>query len=326
MNWWRRKRAKEPEIPPEGRLVADGVWEKILPALWDLRAHYYERGSSDGEAIVFVHGYQSDARIWWPVLTRLPDQVRAIALDLPGHGKSGKPFTTYTIPFYGRFLAHFLARLQGGSPATLVGVSLGGAIVAYTALLVPERVNRLVIVDGLGMGRTPPWRQVRLFSHFLPLVIHQAMGKPSRYETYRFWQEVLFADPSRVTDPMISEALEAQRQSRLASLLTGLALSLPSAHLYPQLHRLRPPTLLIWGVNDRLFPPHHGEEAAGRIPAAHLTVIPRAGHLPMLEQTEAFLAVLNEFLHQSAPAPIRTGLAPDPGIGPGRGAGEGRPA
>lgn len=276
-------------------MTGTSLRERVLHGLWEVRVHLWEYGPEDGEPVVFIHGYQSDGRIWSRNLARLGPRFHAIAIDLPGHGKSGKPLTTYTIPFYSRFLGDFLGRLDLG-PVTLVGLSLGGAIVTATAIDWPIRVNRLVVVDGLGMGAPHPGRLAYLVKHFLPLTWAQVTGRISPYEVHRFFAEVLFAHPDRFDDELARLAVDGHRQSRLASLLTGLMLALPSSHLYPRLHRLKQPALLIWGDSDRLFPVEHAHQAAARIPDCRVAVIPDAGHLPNLEQPEAFHGELGRFL------------------------------
>lgn len=283
-----------------GALAETSLRERVLPGLWEVRTHLLEYGPENGEPVVFVHGYQSDARIWSRNLAGLGPDFHTIAVDLPGHGKSGKPLTTYTIPFYSRFLGDLLGRLNLG-PVTLVGLSLGGAIAAATAIAWPSRVKRLVVVDGLGMGAAHPRQLVHLVKRFFPLVWAQVTGRIGRQDIYRFLSEVLFADSHRIDEELVSLAVEGSRQSRLASLLTGLMLVLPSSHLYPRLHLVQQPTLLIWGDSDHLFPVDHARQAAARIPHCQLVVIPKAGHLPHLEQPAIFHEELVRFL-RSTPA------------------------
>jgi pimeloyl-ACP methyl ester carboxylesterase len=71
---------------------------------------------------------------------------------------------------------------------------------------------------------------------------------------------------------------------------------LHNPRLKQRLHRIKVPTLLIWGENDGIVTPKYGEAYRKLIPDARLAVIPQAGHLPHIEQPQAFLAELRKFL------------------------------
>ncbi|MGH7034615.1 MAG: alpha/beta fold hydrolase, partial [Stellaceae bacterium] len=65
------------------------------------------------------------------------------------------------------------------------------------------------------------------------------------------------------------------------------------------LHRIRIPTLILWGENDRIFPPAYGESWAKAIAGARLVVLPRCGHLPIQERPEEFAAAVAGFCIKS---------------------------
>jgi pimeloyl-ACP methyl ester carboxylesterase len=63
-----------------------------------------------------------------------------------------------------------------------------------------------------------------------------------------------------------------------------------------RLHRIKVPTLLIWGEQDHIVTPQYGEAYGKLIPRSRIAVIPQAGHLPHIEQPQAFLSELRNFL------------------------------
>jgi len=67
-------------------------------------------------------------------------------------------------------------------------------------------------------------------------------------------------------------------------------------HLHKWLHRINVPTLLIWGDTDRLFPKEHALAYEKAIPGAKLVIIPKCGHVPQIEQPNAFVAALESFI------------------------------
>jgi pimeloyl-ACP methyl ester carboxylesterase len=71
---------------------------------------------------------------------------------------------------------------------------------------------------------------------------------------------------------------------------------LPDKGLSKRLYRLRAPTLIVWGAQDRLVHPDYGTDFVAAIPGARLETIPGAGHLPQVERADATVAVVRDFL------------------------------
>jgi pimeloyl-ACP methyl ester carboxylesterase len=69
--------------------------------------------------------------------------------------------------------------------------------------------------------------------------------------------------------------------------------------LLRRLHRIRLPTLLVWGANDGIVTPAYGEAYRAAIPGARLAIVPQAGHFPHIEQPERFARVLRDFLEET---------------------------
>lgn len=257
------------------------------------RTAYVELGPPGGRPVLFVHGFASDHGAWAENLPAVARTHRAIALDLAGHGASGKPLAPYTVTYYARHVAAFMDALDLKQVA-LVGVSLGGAIAGTVALNHPERLERLVLVDAAGVGRKPQsWASRRLF---MPSLFWQVLGRPRRDVVRRFLEEAIFASREGVAETWVDQTLEAHRNSRLAALFTGVTLMFPDARIYPRLDRIQLPTLVVWGSRDRVFPLQDARDAVERIPHARLEVLEGVGHVPMQESPEEFNRRLLAFL------------------------------
>lgn len=76
---------------------------------------------------------------------------------------------------------------------------------------------------------------------------------------------------------------------------------IPDKGLKKRIHRVKAPTLLIWGTEDRVVPPVYAEEFAQRIPDARVQTVDHAGHAPHLEQPEAVARMVHDFLISEAP-------------------------
>src|SRR5437899_3776020 len=121
-----------------------------------INIHYVCGGS--GPPLVLVHGLGSSAAVeFYYNLEPLAAHHRVLAIDLPGFGKSDKPVLKYTIDLFVKAVRDLMAS-EGLERAAVMGVSMGGRVALGLALDSPEMVERLVLVDALGVG--PPRRVV----------------------------------------------------------------------------------------------------------------------------------------------------------------------
>ena len=128
------------------------------------RIAYLECGAPDAPPVILVHGLMSDSGTWQEVLEPFSALgVRAIAIDLLGHGRSDAPRGLYLLDDFALLLDGFMAEL-GLADATLCGHSLGGAIAVHFGYHYPGRVRRLVLVSAGGLGRevSPALRMLAL--------------------------------------------------------------------------------------------------------------------------------------------------------------------
>jgi pimeloyl-ACP methyl ester carboxylesterase len=108
---------------------------------------YLEAGAANGRLVVFVHGTPGNARGWSDYLMQVPAGFHYIAIDRPGFGKSGPDEAVASLPEQAKAVAAVI-RAQNEGAAILVGHSLGGPVIAQTAVDAPELVSALVILAG----------------------------------------------------------------------------------------------------------------------------------------------------------------------------------
>jgi pimeloyl-ACP methyl ester carboxylesterase len=108
--------------------------------------HYLDRGAG-ARAVVLVHGWASDSRVWREELERSPAGRRVIAVDLPGHGGSDEPRGPHSMDLYADAIAAVLDH-AGVEQGVLVGHSNGTPTVRQFYRRHPERTLALVAVDG----------------------------------------------------------------------------------------------------------------------------------------------------------------------------------
>ena len=236
----------------------------------NVETHFDDEGR--GSPLLLVHGILVSAREWEDVEPLLARDLRVIAPDLPGFGRSAKP-----IDFpYGRvgYCEHLVSLLDelGIEKATVVGHSMGAGIAAELAARSPERVDKLVLIDAhcypldLNLKARLPLMPVvgrfvftklygrALFRDYFKNDVWNGEGPPSWDRVDRFYDDF---DPP--------DARDAAHRVLLATVdIAPLAALLPS---------IQAPTLVIWGANDNLIPLRLGERLARDIPGARLEVI-----------------------------------------------------
>ncbi len=184
--------------------------------------------------------------------------------------------------------------------ACLVGQSLGGGIVLMHQLRFPGSVQKLVLVDSAGLGREMPL-VMRLAT--VP-ILGESMVMPSRSGVAFVLRQLVY-DPAVITDELIDIHFELNFSlGAVKSILNVLRACATIRGARPDvldpvinnLDKIRIPTLIIWGREDRLFPVSHACFAREKIPDSHLYIFERCGHMPNFERPEEFNSVVLNFL------------------------------
>lgn len=276
-----------------------------------LRVHHVY-GGSGAPPVLFVHGLGSAGYLEWRfTLPAIARTHQVLAPDLPGFGRSDQPPDGYGIPLFANVVEEYI-RARGVRPV-LVGTSMGGRVALEVALRSPEAVEKLVLVNALGVVRP----NVQLF---YPLVLVPRVGEavlglmrealhrlpPAAIQAYarRFVSDP--EDVARVLDEAFLAGMREMHATEgyaraYASTVRALAdrQAHRSAALLERLAATRLPVLLIWGEGDRLLPVARAREAVRALPDARLEVIEGAGHTPQAERPDRFNRVLEDFLAAS---------------------------
>ncbi len=240
---------------------------------------YYDRYGS-GQAAVFLHGYPFDHTIWDAMLSYLSPKVQAILLDLRGFGKTEAPDGTYTMLQHAEDVFGLLDSM-GIEKAVLVGHSLGGYIAFAFAQQYPDRLSGLGLVATQAVADSPEQRQGRYTTADKVLaqgaIVAADMMPP-----------IVTAD-SELRGRLRELILQARPQG-IAGTLWGMA---ERADFSPFLHEIRVPVEIVAGENDRGIPLERSREMERLLPNAHLTVVPGAGHMVMIEAPRATAEAIN---------------------------------
>jgi len=263
-----------------------------------MQVHVRDTGPrEDPTPIVLLHGMASSLHSYEGWQTSLQDQRRVISVDLPGFGLTGpSPQGDYRIDAYTRFVLRLLDSL-GVKRVVLVGNALGGEIAWQTAVLAPERVRKLVLIDSDGY---PP----AVLS--MPAAFQMASMRGMRWVSERILPRAMvavsvrsvFGNDEKVTSDKIDRYFELNlrvgNRRALFQRMDQAQFGASSALI----RRVQQPTLVMWGERDEMISPDHGSLFCQDIPRCRLVTFPGLGHLPQEEDAERTLRALREFLAQ----------------------------
>ena len=236
------------------------------------RVELLERGA--GKPVVFLHpgiGLRSAE----PALDALGRGARLLAPTHPGFGASELPKGMSTVDDLSYFYLDFLEQLDLRD-TLIVGVGLGAWIAAEIAVKSTERLSHLVMANAIGIKVGD--RETRDIVDIWALTADE-------------FNDLAYADPSRGRhDPKALTDAEALAMARNRE-ATGRFCWSPYMHnpkLKARLHRIRIPTLFLWGTADRILSEKYGRAYCAAIPGARFEAIERAGHFPHVEQPDEF--------------------------------------
>ena len=293
--------AYSPSLPAEMLIARYANDHSKFIDVGGVRAHVREQGNPDGIPVVLIHGSMGSLQVWEGWARELGQQARLISVDLPGHGLTGAwPRDEYTVEAYADFVEVLVDTLNLDR-FVLAGHSLGGAVAWSFAATRPNRVSQLVLVDAAGYprdgGEAPlPTRLARL-----PVVGDIGIYfKPERL--VRRSLEEMYADPVMVTPERIKRTAELQRFPGNREATLQRARSQEPLDPTP-LKRLRVPTLILWGAQDRWVPIADAFRLQHDIKGAKLEIFEKLGHNPMEEDPKATAAAVAAFLKPIPPPP-----------------------
>jgi pimeloyl-ACP methyl ester carboxylesterase len=296
----RETKTRQETAPSTGRFVQAG----------DVELFIQEMGPANGQVILFIHGTAAWSGLWRETMTPLAEAgYRCIAIDIPPFGYSERPST----PSYGnadqakRIVA--LMDALGIEHVILLGHSFGGGATMETALMIPDRIDALILADvgGLNLNLQPVAKSqkpsaVELFlgTPFLRNPILATTGTNPLFTKTLISAMIL--DPADATEEnikILQEPLVLQDATNalgdwLKDVLGPQEFSLTSDPANYQ--ALTMPTLIVWGDSDTVIPLKEGEYLQSILPDAELVIMKGVNHIPHVEDQEKFIEIVLGFL------------------------------
>jgi pimeloyl-ACP methyl ester carboxylesterase len=263
-----------------------------------VQLHYDSAG--DGPLVVLLHGFPEYRASWRRQLPALAAAgFRAVAPDLRGYGLSPKPrgVDSYRIPLLVDDVAE-LIRALGGGPCVLVGHDWGAFVAWFVAMIHPELVRRLVILNvphpaAFARELHRSTRQKLLASYqlffrlpLLPELLLRLFGRPLMRRAGRFEPEEI-DDYARTWRGSLTPMFHYYR-----------ALPRASAQLRRAIRPIDVPVLMIWGAGEPVFLRSTTENVEEWVPRLRFERIPRAGHFVQTDAAERVNELLLSFARE----------------------------
>jgi pimeloyl-ACP methyl ester carboxylesterase len=246
----------------------------------DCKVSYQRSGA--GPTLLFLHGARG-ANQWTPFFGKLAETFDVVVPEHPGYGLSDTPDWLDTIDDVAYFYLDLIEALKL-SDIHLVGTSLGGWIAAEIAIRQAQRLKTITLVAPAGIHV----KGVQKGDIFLWSKEESAKN--------------LFHDQA-LAKAMLEKSLSEDEQDLLLknNLMTARLAWQPrlyNPHLYKWLHRIKLPTLLVWGEDDKVIPPAYGPAYQRLIPGSKLVKIPNCGHLPQVEKWGELASIVTNFIKE----------------------------
>ncbi len=263
-------------------------WPEAMERVGDIAVEV--RGA--GETLLFLHGIGGNARNWEAQLSHFAPRYKAAAWDARGYGESGG-----AVEHFGQFAEDAAAVIAAlGSPAHVVGLSMGGRIALDLTARFPGHVRSLTLANtSAGSAETAAPEKVAAFLALrLKPLVEEGLTPADIAESI----------VTGIAGPNISpDAREALLDSHRRLHKDGYIAAMRAVTgftAFPDFATIAVPTLVLTASEDRVAPPAHARMMAERIPGAKFFEIAGSGHISNIEAPKAFNAALGAFLESLA--------------------------
>jgi pimeloyl-ACP methyl ester carboxylesterase len=265
----------------------------------------WEEHSPGDHTLIFLNGYSASRLSWSPVLPHFAPLGRCVTLDLPGRFPAQAPdeYACLTQQQLLDLETHAVRHICPTGSITLIGHSTGGLTALGVASRLPNRVKRVISIDGVVWG---PLTGLLGFAHFLlrnrlyPVfwalwrytqIAPWAMVHGVSFYVHRqidHWRNPIAWQPCRESHPWY-------RHQRLMS-LAALLRMLEGCDIRPLIKDLPTPVLALTGEHDPIVPRQQAQWLAHNLPRANLRIFDRTGHAPQIEMADACLRLMLDWL------------------------------
>jgi pimeloyl-ACP methyl ester carboxylesterase len=241
---------------------------------------YVDEGQ--GQVLMLLHGLFGALSNWEAVVNRFQTKYRVVIPMLPIYEM---PIKEAGLEGLRQYVEGFVEGMQLDN-MIIMGNSLGGHVALLYALNNDKKVNKLILTGSSGL-------------------FENAMGgsypRRGSYDYIKERVEYTFYDPKVASKDLVDEVFETTRSIPKCMRIVAIAKSAQRNNLASDLHKIKVPTLLVWGLNDTITPPMVGHDFNRLIPESKLRFIDQCCHAPMMEHPEKFNELVDEFISGKMP-------------------------
>ncbi len=253
-----------------------------------IQINYEEKG--EGFPLVLLHGLSDDLNLWNPLLSELSSHYRTIAIDIRGHGHSGKPDSSYSVHQFSDDLLGFMDKLDI-SRAHLMGLSMGAAIAQLFALDHPDRTGALVLLSAF--GRAEGGFRTRLLELRKTLINE---GVPAYFD--EAVKLVVTPEFQSVNAAAIADSKQYCIQVNSASALVNAVGACIGFDVHDRNSQISAPTLVLCGKEDVFMSNELAWKVYHAIKGSKWLIMPGVGHnLITPENVTPLLRAVQDFLN-----------------------------
>lgn len=269
-----------------------------------VKVFYREAGPRDAPVLLLLHGFPTSSHMFRNLIPLLADRYRVIAPDYPGYGQSDAPDHTkfaYTFANLTDVVDKLLQQV-GAQKYSMYVMDYGAPIGYRLAVKHPERVEGLIVQNGNAYteGLKEFWDPIKAYWADRTPARRQALEKLVTLETTKFQYTDGMGDVARISPDnwVIDQALLDRPGNRdiQLDLLGDYGSNVP---LYPQFQAFfrkhQPPTLIVWGKNDFIFPEAGAHPYLRDLPKAEVHILD-SGHFALEDKLDVMAPLIRDFL------------------------------
>jgi 2-hydroxy-6-oxonona-2,4-dienedioate hydrolase len=254
----------------------------------NLRIRYQDNASVGKKTLVFLHGLGGSIESWNNNLGYLSKKYRVVAFDLPGFGLSDKHRRNYTLGFFSSFVLRAIRELKIGHPVDLVASSLGGQIAARIAMTNPGKVGKLVLISPAGF--TPKsFSSSNGLQKYIRILDARSSAEIKKALTGTIATQVRCDDVHMVYERISMPGAKNAFASALKYSTTARRINIS---------KIKSPTLVIWGKEDRIIPVRFILPFI-EMKNCRLCILENCGHRPHAEKPKVINEIIERFIEEN---------------------------
>jgi len=269
-----------------------------------VKIFYREAGPADGPVVLLLHGFPTSSHMFRNLIPYLADRYRVIAPDYPGYGQSDAPDPknfSYSFAHYADIVDTLVQRL-GAKRYALYVMDYGAPVGYRLALKHPERVSGLIVQNGNAYeeGLRDFWNPIKAYWAENTPARRQALENLVTLDITKFQYTDGMGDVSRISpDNWVHDQALLDRPGNRDIQLDMLYDYRTNVPLYPQFQQFfrdrKPPTIIVWGKNDTIFPAEGAHPYLRDLPNAEFHLLD-SGHFALEDRLAEMAPLIHDFL------------------------------